>query len=58
MKEKKSKEKMAVLSIRIPVFQKEWLEVHQEISGNKIPDVLRTLIDYYITLDATQGETK
>lgn len=57
MKEKKSnKEKMCVLSIRIPEFQKEWLQVHEEVSGNKIPEVIRTLIDYYISLDATQGE--
>lgn len=51
-----TKDKMVVLSLRIPEFQMEWLKVHKEISGNKIPDVIRALIDLYIALDAT-GET-
>lgn len=38
----------AVMSVKVPVYQKEYLRVHCELSGNKLSEIIRALIDYYI----------
>ena len=58
----KFKEKMVVISLRVPSYQKDYLEDHRLLSGNKPADIIRLLLDYYITLgdedDTKQRTTK
>lgn len=52
---KKDHDKMVPVSVRLTPFQKEWLEVHEQLTGNKVSNVIRTLVDFYIQLDAEEG---
>ena len=51
---KKDHDKMVPVSVRLTPFQKEWLEVHEQLTGNKVSNVIRTLVDFYIELDAQE----
>lgn len=41
-------EKMVILSVRVPLYQKRYLQQFAELSEQKVPDIIRELIDFFI----------
>ena len=37
-----------VMSVKIPIYQKVYLARHCELTGNKLSEIIKVLIDYYI----------
>lgn len=56
MPKPKPKNEMVTLSVKIPIYQKAYLEAHEEASGNKKGDIIRLLIDYYIEVDPREAK--
>lgn len=53
---KSGDENMVTLSVKVRKDQFDYLSDHQLLTGNKKGDVIRILIDYYMALDAKEGE--
>ena len=47
-KNKDELEKMVVLTVRVPAYQKQYLEQFCELTDQKIPNIIRELIDFFI----------
>lgn len=50
------KEKLIQLMVRIRPDQKEWLKVHQMVTGNCPAEIIRLLLDFYMALDAEESK--
>lgn len=50
MKKQKGSDTLELLSVRITKFQIEYLKIHKELTGNSPGDVIRILLDYYISI--------
>lgn len=46
---------LEILTVRITKFQHEYLKAHKELTGNNSGEIIRLLLDYYISLNT--GET-
>ena len=54
---KKKDETLELLSVRIPAYQKRFLSDHKEFTGNSPGEVIRLLLDYFISLEPkNEGE--
>jgi hypothetical protein len=48
-KDKKDElEKMVVLTVRVPLYQKQYLQQFCELTDQKVPEIIRGLIDFFI----------
>lgn len=43
-------EKMVVLTVRVPAYQKQYLQQFCELTDQKVPEIIRGLIDFFIEI--------